>query len=73
MDRSTQKLTTGRIPYFDPPAADPPEEDSIFLVRYLQSAGGGFVIRFFRVSFSIKLTTFKASGWSPPETWHLKP
>jgi hypothetical protein len=25
------------------------------LLRYLQPAGGGFVIRFFRVSFSLKL------------------
>jgi hypothetical protein len=43
IDRSTQKLTTGRIPYFD--------------IRYSL-----FDIRFFRVSFSIKLAVFQASG-----------
>ena len=59
IDRSTKKLTTGRIHYFD--------------IRYL-SAGGGFIIpcsiltvrrrriRFFRVSFSIKLAAFQARG-----------
>jgi hypothetical protein len=35
---------------------------STFLVRYLQSAGGGFVIRFLKVSFSIKLAVFLARG-----------
>jgi hypothetical protein len=47
-DSSTQKLTTGRIPYFDPPAA----EHSLF------------DIRFFRVSFSIRLAAFQASIWA---------
>jgi len=32
IDRSTQKLTTGRIHYFD---TCPPEEDSIFIIRHL--------------------------------------
>jgi hypothetical protein len=53
------KNSNDRIPYFD---TCPPEEDSLFLVRCLQSAGGGFVIRFFRVSHSIRLAVFQASS-----------
>jgi hypothetical protein len=43
IDRSTQKLTTGKIPYFD--------------IRHSL-----FDIRFFRVSFSIRLAAFRAGG-----------
>jgi hypothetical protein len=32
--QSVSRNNNDRIPYFDPPAADPPEEDSLFLVRY---------------------------------------
>jgi len=44
IDRSTQKLTTGRIHYFD--------------IRYSL-----FDIRFFKVSFWIRLATFQIVGW----------
>ena len=44
IDRSTQKLTTGRMPSFD--------------IRYSL-----FDIRFFKVSFWIRLATFQIVGW----------
>jgi hypothetical protein len=59
-----------RIPYFD---TCPPEEDSLFLVRCLQSAGGGFVIHFFK-SFILDLTSSSAAnGLADPPAEHLKP
>jgi hypothetical protein len=47
IDRSTQKLTTGRIHYFD--------------IHY-----SIFDIRFFKVSFSIRLAAFQARGGAEP-------
>jgi hypothetical protein len=47
IDRSTQKLTTGRIHSFD--------------IRH-----SSFDIRFFKVSFSIRLTAFQANGGTEP-------
>jgi hypothetical protein len=54
IDRSTQKLTTGRIHPFD-------IQHSLF------------DIRFFRISFSIRLAAFQASGGADPPAEHLKP
>jgi hypothetical protein len=47
IDRSTQKLTAGRIHYFD--------------IRH-----SSFDIRFFKVSFSIRLAAIQASGGAEP-------
>jgi len=46
------KNNNDRIPYFD---TCPPEEDSLFLAYSPPEEGSIFDIRFFRVSFPIKL------------------
>jgi hypothetical protein len=54
------KNNNDRIPYFD--TYSPPEEDSLFLAYSPPEEDSIFVIRFFRVSFSIKLAAVQASG-----------
>jgi hypothetical protein len=56
----------GRIHYFDIRHLS---AGGGFIIRYLQSAEGGFDIRFFRVSFSIRPAVFLPAAGLTPETY----